>query len=124
MRGNFSLLLPPDDAAEQSIRSTEGPRNYKLSNTIFEIKMTFKNPFLLLIHVFPRQHLCRTSVLLLKYSAKLSSVPPSKGDYCTALAKKFAITHPQSPKQSQVQHAHAHTRRMSMSFSAPLLLQK
>ena len=42
-KGNFSLLLPPDDAAEQAIRSTEGylcrsPHTYKLSNTIFEIK--------------------------------------------------------------------------------------
>lgn len=51
-RGNFPPLLPPDDAAEQAIRSTEGyicgsPRTYKLSNTIFEIKMTLKKSILI-----------------------------------------------------------------------------
>jgi len=45
-RGDFFLLLPPDDAAEQTVRSAEGyvcgsPHTYRLSNTIFEIKMTF-----------------------------------------------------------------------------------
>ena len=42
-RGNFSLLVPPDAAAELAIRSAEGyvcrsPHTYKLSNTIFKIK--------------------------------------------------------------------------------------
>lgn len=42
-RSHFSLLLPPDDAAEQAIRSTEANSVgahilVKVSNTIFEIK--------------------------------------------------------------------------------------
>lgn len=42
-RGKFSLLRPPDDAAEQAIGSAEGyvcrsPRTSKLSNTVLKIK--------------------------------------------------------------------------------------